>query len=48
MWRPAVSDDVFSPKYGSIQRRHRAIMESSGNSERILLVPETEKETFFF
>jgi hypothetical protein len=45
--RSTVSDDVFGPKYGGVQRRHRAITERSGNSERILLVPGTEKQTFF-
>jgi len=47
VWRPTVSEDIFGPKYGSVQRRHGAIMEHPGNSERILLVPETEKKTFF-
>jgi hypothetical protein len=44
--RPTVSDNVFGPEYGSVQGRHRAVMERSGTSEHILLVPETEKQTF--
>jgi hypothetical protein len=47
MSRPTVSDDVFGPKYGGVQGRYRAITEPSGNSERVLLVPEMEKQTFF-
>jgi hypothetical protein len=47
MSRPTVSDNVFGPKYSSVQRRCRAIMEHSGNSERVLLVPGMEKQTFF-
>jgi len=46
VWRPIVSDNIFGPICGSVQRRHRTIMERSGNSESVLLVPETEKETF--
>ena len=42
-----MSDDVFGPIYGSVQWRHGAIKERSGNSERILLVPEMEKQKFF-